>query len=198
MRLAARAPTPLHGRHVGPPRGPDRSGTLPRVPDGSRRPVHLSRARTEGRLRDAGPHATAAGSPRLRGGARILAHRRPGPVQRARGEAGGPGRGLGAPTRTGRRGGGQDRRAGDPGAPLRHLPRHQPQRRAGPVAFRRDRALRPAPLRRHQPRRSRTSGDDGGCRRGVASFEDVFGPTVGAEAETVSGRPAEARPLSSG
>lgn len=31
-----------------------------------------------------------------------------------------------------------------------------------------------------------------------ASFEDVFGPTVGAEAETVSGRPAEARPLSSG
>ena len=51
------------------------------------------------------------------------------------------------------------------------LARHRHQRRAGAVAFLRDRAVRRvgAALRRDQPRRSRPAGDDGRGRHGAAA-----------------------------
>ena len=59
---------------------------------------------------------------------------------------------------------GQDRGDRHPAAALGELSRHRPQRRAGPFAFRRHRAVRRRRPWRHQPRRSRPAGDDGRCR----------------------------------
>ena len=63
---------------------------------------------------------------------------------------------------------GQDRGDRHPAAALGELSRHRAQRRAGPFAFLRHRALRRDRPRRHQPRRSRPAGDDGRCRRRAA------------------------------
>ena len=67
-----------------------------------------------------------------------------------------------------RAGRGQDRGDRHPPAALGELSRHRAQRRAGPRAFRRHRALRRRRPRRHQPRRSRPAGDDGRRRRRAA------------------------------
>ena len=86
------------------------------------------------------------GRARLRRGAGGLDHRHAGRLQRHGRTARGPRRRLGAPARQGARptapGRGQDRGHRHPRAPLGELPRHRAQRRAGPVAFRRHRAVR--------------------------------------------------------
>ncbi len=104
----------------------------------------------------------------------------PGRRSRCGASAGGPGRRLGAPAGEGAGRRGQDRGDRHPGAALGDLPRRQPERRAGPVALLRHRAVRRARARRHQPRRSRPPGHPAGGRRGVlrGRFEAIFGPTV--------------------
>ena len=183
--LAARAPAALHRRHQRQAGGPDR-GALPGALDRPRRPVHLSRARPARGLRDARPQAPRRRRAPLRGDAGGMDHPHARGLRRARRAARGPRRRLGAPARQGRRPRGQDRRHRHPGQALGQPARHRAQRRAGPLAFLRHRALRRrrAALRRHEPRRSRPRGD---ARRRSTRC-------CGANSSRCSGRPWWIRP----
>src|SRR5829696_1316220 len=164
-RLAPRASAALHRRHLGAGRGPCRAAAVSGLPVREGRAVHLSRPGPARRLRDARPQPPPAGSAPLRRGARGLADRDAGRIQRPRRAPGGSRRGLGAPPGPGPRCRGQDRGDRHPRPALGDLPRRQPQRRAGPLAFLGHRALRRARQGRHEPHRSRDSRDHAGGRR---------------------------------
>ena len=149
---------PLYTAGTSAQAGRPRRGALSGPPDRPRRAVHLSRARPAGGLCDARPQAPRAGRARLRRDAGGMADPHARRLQRARRAARGPRRRLGARGRT-RAPGTKTRSPPSASAPqaLGDAARHRAQRRSGPVAFLRHRALRRVghALRRHQPGRSR-------------------------------------------
>ena len=138
----------------------------------TRRPIHLSRARTAGRLRHARPQAPTARCASLCGLARTLADRDAEGVRRRRRDAREPGWRMGRATRqtgvaAGRNGRGQDRRHRRARAALGDAARRLAQRRSGSYAFFRHRPVRHrrSPLWRHQSRRPRPRHDHGASGR---------------------------------
>ena len=158
--LAARAPSPLHVRHIGPAAGAHR-GALSRLCRRPRRPVHLSRSRPARRLCHARSQAPRAGCAPLRRHASRNGSSARSPTFGVRGERREDRVGVWvrAP-RQGRRRRGQDRRHRHPRSALGDAARLFAQCRAGPVALFRHRSVRRvrAEIRRHVAGRSRPAG----------------------------------------
>ena len=159
-------------------------GRFPGPRDGAGRRVHLSRPRSAGGLSHARPRLTRPRRPAVRPFHRGVADRHPGGVRHRRGTPRGTGRHLG---RTPRRRG-QDRGGRAPPAALDQLSRRVAERRAGPVALRRHRALRHRRARGDLPR-----GDLGVA----ASMEEVDSALLRRFAAVFGERPKEPVPAES-
>ena len=92
--LAPRASAALYRRHLGARRRATRSRPLSGLSHRPRRPVHLPRPGTAGRLRHAGPQAAGRRSAQIRLRPRRVADTDARPVQRDRRAPRGPGRHL--------------------------------------------------------------------------------------------------------
>ena len=155
--LAAGAPPALHRRHQRQAGGSDRRA-LPGARGRPRRAVHLSRPRPAGRLSDARPQAPRAGRAPLRRDAGGMAdpHARAASTCAASGARTASASGCARPEQ----GAGHEDKIAAIGIRLQALgqpARHRAQRRSGPVALFRHRAVRRRghALRRDQPRRPR-------------------------------------------